>query len=603
MMFQASKPRYAATNDAVNIQFAGFPGNAEDCITIAPPDAPPEQWVRQWCTDGLRAGTVAWADLTPGIYEARAHFDWTRQRGAIRARVYFQVGDVGGVGLPPQPTAPVSVPVPTQPPPTPPATVPTAPPTQPTPPAPAPPPAGGAAGANPITGFGYVDGTEDRVAEYDRGSPNGTPDAHFRLVLDAGTVAVKSIGVFSTDEAGTQRGDTRWCTDRAGGGWMAGVFRGGVQLNPSYVVSLGTFSGRTVLDVYGERASLVTPGSFYVVVVTLSDGRELTRTTRAGEPPPDAVGALPAAPTGAPAIAAFGFVDRSEDRIAEWDRGRPNGTPDAHFRLVLDGNGNTFRSIDVVASDAQGGSRLNTHWSTDQTHGNWMLGVFRDGQQLAPSYIPVLGRIDGRVTFELYGESAREAPDGAWFVVVVQLLDGREMTRVARVGDPFSSPGAIAAPIMPPPTVPAAPPPPTATAGATGIVDITLVGRTEDRVSHGDAQPNGARDSHYRLTVDLNGEEVRWIRVFESNPDGSTIGSGFWRTDSTGNSNWWLGVAANGQLLATTFKDSLGRMQGRTVLDLYADGADSYARPGQWLVFAITLGDGRELRKQLRAPQ
>lgn len=97
----ASSSKYAP-DEAIRITYKGFPGSAQDWITIVPRGAPQSEYAEWYYTGGKSSGEFSFKGLAPGDYEARAFFDWPNGGYQIRVRAPFKVdGEVklGGVWL------------------------------------------------------------------------------------------------------------------------------------------------------------------------------------------------------------------------------------------------------------------------------------------------------------------------------------------------------------------------------------------------------------------------------------------------------------------------------------------------------------------------
>lgn len=137
-----------------------------------------------------------------------------------------------------------------------------------------------------IVEFSWHGMDEDRVGEWGQGKPNGVRDGRFRLVLEApGRFGIASLSVWSANEKGEKAGGQIWHS-RNTSNWMLGVFRGGHQLNPTHVPSLGEFDGRVVLDLYANSSGWFNPGHWFLLEVEGSDGKVLRQTLRLGEAVP-----------------------------------------------------------------------------------------------------------------------------------------------------------------------------------------------------------------------------------------------------------------------------------------------------------------------------
>ncbi|MBE9139294.1 hypothetical protein IQ254_19175 [Nodosilinea sp. LEGE 07088] len=65
-----------APGDAITVEFAGLPGNAQDWITVVEATAPDDTYGEWFYTDGQRSGSHSFSGLPAGIYEVRVYFNW-----------------------------------------------------------------------------------------------------------------------------------------------------------------------------------------------------------------------------------------------------------------------------------------------------------------------------------------------------------------------------------------------------------------------------------------------------------------------------------------------------------------------------------------------
>jgi hypothetical protein len=132
-------------------------------------------------------------------------------------------------------------------------------------------------------------------------------------------------------------------------------------------------------------------------------------------------------------ITELGWMGTDEDKVGEWDSGRPNGAPDGHFRLVADlPDKQTMTSISLWSADAQGGKAGGHIWHS-KNGGYWMLGVFRDGRQLNASHVASLGDFSGNTVFDLYANSSGLFNPGQTFLVEVETGDGKVLSRTLTI--------------------------------------------------------------------------------------------------------------------------------------------------------------------------
>ena len=131
-----------------------------------------------------------------------------------------------------------------------------------------------------IAEFAWLGADDDKVGEWGNGRRNGTPDGHFRIVVDfPQRQALASISLWSATERGDKAGGQVWHSGNAGY-WLLGVFRDGRQLNDSHIPSLGEFSGAQAFDLYANSSGWFNPGQTFLVEVASGDGKLTGRSLR-----------------------------------------------------------------------------------------------------------------------------------------------------------------------------------------------------------------------------------------------------------------------------------------------------------------------------------
>ena len=148
---------------------------------------------------------------------------------------------------------------------------------------------GGARTESATATLTFVSVGEDRVGTTFRNTkPNGVPDAHFTLVLDAPGETVVKMGLRSTEPDGTPAFGQSWDTV-PGGGWIMAVFRDDVLLNPLDSGVTDVLTGPKTYELYVESVSefgkpMVLPGNNYRVDVTFESGLGIAMGTTVGSP-------------------------------------------------------------------------------------------------------------------------------------------------------------------------------------------------------------------------------------------------------------------------------------------------------------------------------
>ena len=100
--------------------------------------------------------------------------------------------------------------------------------------------------------------------------------------------------------------------------------------------------------------------------------------------------------------ATLAFVSVGEDRVGTIMKNtKPDGIPDAHFRLTLDAPGETVVKMGLRSTDADGTPAFGQRWDTVYG-GDWIMAVFRNDTLLNPLDSGVNDPLTGPVTYELY---------------------------------------------------------------------------------------------------------------------------------------------------------------------------------------------------------
>lgn len=193
---------------------------------------------------------------------------------------------------------------------------------------------------------------EDKVGEWDNGSPDGRNDGHFLLTLNLpGQKEVKSIEIYSADANGNHAGGQVWDTASADY-WILGVFYQGNQLDQNHTPSLGTFSGDLQFDLYADDSGWFKPGNWFGVEIILGDGTKLNELISISGSPSsnmDLTGVWSCDDSGI-------YYIRQLENIVWWDGEEDNANP--HWanvaRGTISGNIVTLDYSDVPEGDAVG---------------------------------------------------------------------------------------------------------------------------------------------------------------------------------------------------------------------------------------------------------
>lgn len=87
---RTNKPVYMA-HEPVVVEFSGFPGNAQDWITVISASEPADQYGEWFYLEGQTSGRLSFKGLAPGRYEARGYFNWPEGGYNIQCRYPFEV--------------------------------------------------------------------------------------------------------------------------------------------------------------------------------------------------------------------------------------------------------------------------------------------------------------------------------------------------------------------------------------------------------------------------------------------------------------------------------------------------------------------------------
>ena len=75
--------------EPILVDFAGFPGNSGDWITVVPKFTAEGKYAEWFWTDGKKNGRLTFKALPEGEYEVRAFFNWPAGGFVVRARHTF----------------------------------------------------------------------------------------------------------------------------------------------------------------------------------------------------------------------------------------------------------------------------------------------------------------------------------------------------------------------------------------------------------------------------------------------------------------------------------------------------------------------------------
>ncbi len=135
--------------------------------------------------------------------------------------------------------------------------------------------------------------------------------------------------------------------------------------------------------------------------------------TGGGGAPPTGGGGVPPTGGGAPTSRLTSlqaaWIGMDADVVTRGGEVRPDGSPDAHFRVQA--NFSFWQTVDYItlySSDTSGNPAGGQVWQT-KNGGYWILGVIANGMNLNAGFVPTLGTFNGAVALDLY------AGDSGWF--------------------------------------------------------------------------------------------------------------------------------------------------------------------------------------------
>jgi hypothetical protein len=132
----------------------------------------------------------------------------------------------------------------------------------------------------------------DRVGDHVN-EPDGKVDHHFRLTLTLDPSPPQElvfIALYDADDQGKPRNTSHWDSKEQEFS-ILGVETDGRRLNPSYVSSLGRFSGTVVFDLFAADYGWWKKGSSVLVEVGLANGQKLQQLIQLKPPDNRLIGA------------------------------------------------------------------------------------------------------------------------------------------------------------------------------------------------------------------------------------------------------------------------------------------------------------------------
>lgn len=130
---------------------------------------------------------------------------------------------------------------------------------------------------------------------------------------------------------------------------------------------------------------------------------------------------------------------------------------------------------------------------------------------------------------------------------------------------------------------------------SSGSLPFEFLDQNSDYVGEwGNAHPDGRKDGHFTVTLDLgSGETLQSLAVYSSDASGNPQGGQVWH--SANSSYWILGVFHNGSQLIQSHVPTLGRFSGTVRFDLYCNDS-GWFKPGQYFMVEAVLGNGSKWR-------
>ena len=87
---RTAKESYAP-QEAIEIEFSGLPGNAQDWITLVHKNRPDNQYGEWFYTRGTKSGRHTFKGVPEGEYEIRVYFNWPSGGYKVQKRMGISV--------------------------------------------------------------------------------------------------------------------------------------------------------------------------------------------------------------------------------------------------------------------------------------------------------------------------------------------------------------------------------------------------------------------------------------------------------------------------------------------------------------------------------
>ncbi len=384
----------------------------------------------------------------------------------------------------------------------------------------------------PVRGTLRWKGTDrDKVGRGKRDRPDGVPDGHFLLNVDAGKRRVKlvSLTLQRIDKSGKPSRTERWDTHR-NRIWVLGVERKGRRLNRGDRPLRDDLRGKASYHLYAARRGQFRDGARYRVVARFAGGGPAV--------------AVATVKKQAPASAKLAYVGLEADKVGAKSPSGPDGKNDGHFRLTIQAP--TPRKVSAVVLRAvwPGGAAVKGQvWDT-RPRGYRMIALYRGGKLLNRGDKGFEVRVQGTQRYDLYVHNT------GW----IRPLQNFQAEVVFQGGDRIFAKTKVLK------------------RKPRGPVKLALQyhGFVADKVGTGTrARPDGKRDAKLTLRVDTGGRQltIEKIELSVSDAKGNT-----WRKswDTQPGGPWILGVVRGGKRLNPKDRPLKQIIQGKVSYTLWA---------------------------------
>ncbi|MBN1524744.1 MAG: hypothetical protein JW904_09685 [Spirochaetales bacterium] len=80
-----------SSDENINIEYSGFPGNDQDWITLVKSGDSDKTYGEWFYTEGKKSGSYTFGKVKPGEYEIRVYFDWPAGGYVVQTRIQVTV--------------------------------------------------------------------------------------------------------------------------------------------------------------------------------------------------------------------------------------------------------------------------------------------------------------------------------------------------------------------------------------------------------------------------------------------------------------------------------------------------------------------------------